>query len=78
MISIISNDLLSKCIVNFDNKSFAISKWISPKHTRSYPYARVYDTFSRDSNKVVMIIPLIKDEGINGDRDYLQWDSLRA
>lgn len=70
------NDLPSKCIVNFENKSFAISKWVSPKRTRSYPYARVYDTFSSGANKVVTIIPLIKDEGINGDRDYLQWDSL--
>ncbi|EAJ4502344.1 hypothetical protein F3523_08850 [Campylobacter upsaliensis] len=70
------NDLPSKCIVNFENKSFAISKWVSPKRTRSYPYARVYDTFSSGTNKVVTIIPLIKDEGINGDRDYLQWDSL--
>lgn len=70
------NNLPSKCIVNFENKSFAISKWVSPKRTRSYPYARVYDTFSSGANKVVTIIPLIKDEGINGDRDYLQWDSL--
>lgn len=70
------NDLPSKCIVNFENKSFAVSKWVSPKRTRSYPYARVYDTFSSGTNKVVTIIPLIKDEGINGDRDYLQWDSL--
>ncbi|EAI4617771.1 hypothetical protein A0248_03660 [Campylobacter upsaliensis] len=70
------NDLPSKCIVNFENKSFAISKWVSPKRTRSYPYARVYDTFSSGANKVVTIIPLIKDEAINGDRDYLQWDSL--
>lgn len=69
------NDLPSKCIVNFDNKSFALSKWVSPKRTRSYPYARVYDTFG-SGTKVVTIIPLIKDEGINGDRDYLQWDSL--
>ena len=70
------NDLPSKCIVKFSNKSFAISKWVSPKRTRSYPYARVYDTFSSGANKVVTIIPLIKDEGINGDGDYLQWDSL--
>lgn len=70
------NNLPSKCIVNFENKSFALSKWVSPKRTRSYPYARVYDTFSSGTNKVVTIIPLIKDEGINGDRDYLQWDSL--
>ncbi|GHT25234.1 hypothetical protein AGMMS49953_09720 [Endomicrobiia bacterium] len=29
----------------FDGQNlFAISKWVSPKRTRSYPYARIYDT----------------------------------
>lgn len=70
------NTLPSKCFVNFHNKTFALSKWASPKRTRSYPYARVYDTFDSKASKVVAIIPLIKDEGINGDMDYLQWDTL--
>ena len=70
------NDLPSKVLVNFKAKTFALSKWVSPKRTRSYPYARVYDTFSSPANKVVTIIPLIKDEGINGDMDYLQFDTV--
>lgn len=70
------NTLPSKCFVEFQDKKFALSKWVSPKRTRSYPYARVYDTFDSGANKVVSIIPLIKDEGINGDMDYLQWDTL--
>lgn len=70
------NDLPSLSLVNFKDKSFALSKWVSPKRTRSYPYARVYDTFSSPANKVVTIIPLIKDEGINGDMDYLQFDTV--
>lgn len=70
------NDLPSKCLVNFNGKNFALSKWVSPKRTRSYPYARVYDTFSSSASKVVTIIPLIKDEGASGDMDYLQWDTL--
>ena len=70
------NTLPSKCFINFQNKTFALSKWVSPKRTRSYPYARVYDTFDSGANKIVTIIPLIKDEGINGDMDYLQWDTL--
>jgi hypothetical protein len=53
---------------------FAISKWVSPKRTRSYPFARVYDTLSY--NKKVAIIPVIKDEGCKGDRDYIQWDTV--
>lgn len=70
------NELPSKCIIAFQGKSFALSKWVSPKRTRSYPYARVYDTFDSGASKVVTIIPFIKDEGNDGDMDYLQWDTL--
>ncbi len=52
----------------------AFSQWVSPKRTRSYPFARVYDTLNYQ--KRVTIIPLVKDEGIKGDRDYLQWDTI--
>ena len=54
---------------------FAISWWVSPKRTRSYPYARVYDSLGF-SGKKVTIIPIIKDEGRDGDRDFLQWDTI--
>lgn len=57
------NALPSKCLVNFGGKSIALSKWVSPKRTRSYPYSRVYDTFDCGASKVATIIPLIKDEG---------------
>lgn len=70
------NDLPSKCLVNLGDKTIALSKWVSPKRTRSYPYARVYDTFDSSANKVATIIPLIKDEGKDGDMDYLQWDTI--
>ena len=70
------NALPSKCLIEFKNKTLALSKWVSPKRTRSYPYARVYDTFDSGANKIVTIIPLIKDEGIDGDMDYLQWDTI--
>ncbi len=70
------NTLPSKCFIRFNDKTFALSKWVSPKRTRSYPYARVYDTFSSSASKITTIIPLIKDEGINGDMDYLQWDTI--
>ena len=57
-----------------DNFSFSISKWKSPKRTRSYPFERVYNTLG--FNKKITVIPIIKDEGKDGDRDYLQWDTL--
>lgn len=53
----------------------AVSWWVSSKRTRSYPYARVYDTLSFQGKKVT-IIPILKDEGKDGDRDFLQWDTI--
>lgn len=40
----------------------AISRWSTPKRTRTYPFARVYDTYSHNG-KIVTVIPVIKDEG---------------
>jgi len=60
--------------INKEN-SVAISWWVSAKRTRSYPYARVYDTLGF-SGKKITIIPIVKDEGKEGDRDFLQWDTV--
>ncbi|MDI6738167.1 MAG: hypothetical protein QME12_06685 [Nanoarchaeota archaeon] len=57
-----------------DKNTFAVSRWVSAKRTRSYPYARIYDCMNF-SGKIVTIIPVLKDEG-RGDRDYLQWDTI--
>ena len=58
-----------------DKNEIAVSWWVSPKRTRSYPYARVYDTLGFAGKKVT-IIPIIKDEGKDGDRDFIQWDTI--
>jgi len=57
------------------NNELAISSWVSAKRTRSYPYERVYNTLSFAGKKVA-IIPIFKDEGKDGDRDFLQWDTI--
>ncbi|MDR0206830.1 MAG: hypothetical protein LBI45_06200 [Bacteroidales bacterium] len=62
------------CLVKDGHLSFAVSKWVSPKRTRSYPYERVYNTLN--ISKKITIIPIIKDEGFDGDRDFLQWDTI--
>lgn len=63
-------------ILKIDDKSqIAVSWWVSAKRTRSYPYARVYDSLSF-SGKKITIIPIMKDEGKEGDRDFLQWDTV--
>lgn len=63
-------------ILDVDEKNeIAVSWWVSAKRTRSYPYARVYDTL-KFAGKKVTIIPIVKDEGKAGDRDFLQWDTI--
>ena len=70
------NTLPTACLLEFEGALFSVSKWLSPKRTRSYPYARVYDTLQREVSKTVAVIPIVKDEGIRGDRDFLQWDTV--
>ena len=63
-------------ILNIDDTNrVAVSWWVSAKRTRSYPYARVYDTLGF-SGKKITVIPVFKDEGKRGDRDFLQWDTI--
>lgn len=63
-------------ILNIDKtRQIALSWWVSAKRTRSYPYARVYDSLSFQGKKAT-IIPIVKDEGKDGDRDFLQWDTV--
>lgn len=54
--------------------NYGISKWVSPKRTRSYPFERVYN--SLNMSKRITVIPIIKDEGSKGDRDFIQWDTV--
>ena len=68
------NQVPTACIINEGKHSFAISRWVSPKRTRSYPYERVYNTLN--SLKKITVIPIVKDEGAAGDRDFIQWDTV--
>ncbi len=68
------NECPPSCIVKDSQFNFSISKWVSPKRTRSYPYARVYNTLG--FSKRITVIPIVKDEGKNGDRDFIQWDTV--
>ncbi|HEX8639185.1 MAG TPA: hypothetical protein VF692_14040 [Pyrinomonadaceae bacterium] len=68
------NSAKSSCLIAAGQNRFAVSKWVSPKRTRSYPYERVYNTFS--VSRRITVIPIVKDEGAAGDRDFLQWDTI--
>ena len=68
------NAVPSYCLIKDKNNTFAISKWVSPKRTRSYPYERIYNIWN--ISKKITIIPVVKDEGAAGNRDYIQWDTI--
>lgn len=68
------NKIPSACLLNDNKHIFAISKWVSPKRTRSYPFERVSNTLH--ISKKVTVIPIVKDEGAKGDRDFIQWDTI--
>lgn len=68
------NEAPPSFLLNVDDYIYGISKWVSPKRTRSYPYERVYNTLA--SPHKITIIPIIKDEGAGGDRDFIQWDTI--
>lgn len=57
-----------------DQDILAYSKWVSPKRTRSYPFERIYNTYNQQ--KCLTIIPIIKDEGIDGDLDKIQYSTI--
>jgi hypothetical protein len=58
----------------FPNGEFAYSKWVSPKRTRSYPFERLYNTFN--SPMRLTVIPVLKDEGLDGDLDRIQYSTI--
>ena len=66
----------SSFVYKRSGNEFAVSWWVSPKRTRSYPYARVYNTLQFSKGKIVTIIPIMKDEGVDGNRDFIQWDTV--
>ena len=68
------NEMPSSCLFTNNKHTFAISKWVSPKRTRSYPFERVYNTLH--ISKKITVIPVVKDEGAKGDRDFIQWDTV--
>lgn len=68
------NKVPASCLLLDEKYNYSISKWVSPKRTRSYPFERVYNTLSYP--KRITVIPIIKDEGLRGDRDFIQWDTI--
>lgn len=68
------NKVKSFGMINHPNGQVAYSKWTSPKRTRTYPFARLYNTYN--SQKILTIIPVMKDEGLDGDLDKIQYSTI--
>ena len=58
-----------------ENNTLTYSKWVTPKRTRSYPFARIYDTYSFGGKRVT-IIPVIKDEGLGAGKNKSNNDRI--
>ncbi|BAZ06643.1 hypothetical protein NIES3974_33050 [Calothrix sp. NIES-3974] len=54
------NNSSASGIIQADDTEVAYSKWVSPKRTRSYPFARIYSTYN--AAKALTIIPIIKNK----------------
>lgn len=68
------NDAQASGLIKSPTSEVAYSKWVSPKRTRSYPFARIYNTYN--SCKAITVIPIVKDEGKDGDRDRIQYSTI--
>ena len=71
-----ANKIEPNFIVRAGDKKAAVSTWVSAKRTRSYPFVRIYKTLSHRNMKKITIFPVVKDEGKDGCRDYIQWDTF--
>ncbi|MBC8141394.1 MAG: hypothetical protein H7Y38_08125, partial [Armatimonadetes bacterium] len=68
------NVVVPSGIVSADDWQGAYSRWVSPKRTRSYPFERLYNTFNAPLR--LTVIPVIKDEGADGDLDRVQYSTI--
>ena len=68
------NKVSSFGTIRHGDAEVGFSKWVSPKRTRSYPFERIYNTLN--CSKILTVIPVIKDEGIDGDLDKIQFSTL--
>lgn len=51
------------------------SIWDSPVQIKSYPFARIYNTY-RSINRRITIVPVLKDNGTDGTLEYIQYSTL--
>lgn len=68
------NEVETSGNIRYPNGDFAYSKWVSPKRSRSYPFEKLYNTIN--SPMRLTVIPVLKDEGLDGDLDRIQYSTI--
>lgn len=68
-------------ILTWHNVKAAVSFWVTPKRTRSFPYSRIFNTLNQKGIQKITIFPIVKDEGLGvgkhkGCFDKIQWDTF--
>ncbi len=67
-------------LIQTEDGELAYAKWISPKRTQNYPLARIYNTYTNtdtdNPSKILTIVPVIKDDGLDGDIDKIQYSTV--
>jgi|GEM_PF-111431 hypothetical protein len=61
-------------LIKFPKGQIGYSKWVSPKRTRTYPFERLYNIYN--SPMRLTVIPILKDEGLDGDLDRIQYSTI--
>jgi hypothetical protein len=61
-------------LIDAGGQRIGYSKWVSPKRTRTYPFERIYNTYN--AARSLTIIPVVKDEGRDGDFDKIQYSTI--
>ena len=67
-------------IIETENTEVAYAKWVSPKRTQISSLARTYNSYSASKtvSKTIAIVPVLKDDGRDGDLDKLHYSTVSS
>lgn len=67
-------------IIETEKTEVAYAKWVSPKRTQISSLARTYSSYSASKtvSKTLAIVPVLKDDGRDGDLDKLHYSTVSS
>ena len=67
-------------IIETETTEVAYAKWVSPKRTQLSSLARTYNSYSASKtvSKILAIVPVLKDDGRDGDLDKLHYSTVSS